>query len=321
MSGDLVATRRRRVFDAMSERGLDALVLGRQDNAGYATGMARLWTSGTRPFGAGCVLVAATRRAHLLSTWDAGIPDSVSFEDMYPLTWNPAIMHDSMVAIEGLGSARSIGVDACSPGFLRAAARFAPNAQILPCDDLMADVRTFKSAAEVELVRAACSAAWSGVRAVLDQADTPVPIAHARSAMAARGATIAPCRPVVRHEEGALVVDLGVMVDLYEGGVGGRFLEGRRQPAPALVDACRDGATHGDLAAAATGPWLVRGLGMGFEAPVLDARRGGKVTLQAGMVLSVSDGDHRDVVAVTGGRPDVLSAPPDPQNGPGGSRA
>ncbi len=139
--------------------------------------------------------------------------------------------------------------------------------------------------------------------------------------MAARGATIAPCRPVVRHEEGALVVDLGVMVDLYEGGVGGRFLEGRRQPAPALVDACRDGATHGDLAAASTGPWLVRGLGMGFEAPVLDARRGGKVTLQAGMVLSVSDGDHRDVVAVTGGRPDVLSAPPDPQNGPGGPRA
>jgi len=40
MTSELVATRRRRVLDAMSERGVDALVLGRQDNVGYSTGMA-----------------------------------------------------------------------------------------------------------------------------------------------------------------------------------------------------------------------------------------------------------------------------------------
>ena len=32
----------------------------------------------------------------------------------------------------------------------------------------------------------------------------------------------------------------------------------------------------------------------------------------AGRVLGVADGDHRDVVAVTSGEPDVLSTPPYP---------
>ena len=76
MTSKLVAARRRRVLDAMSEREVDALVLGRQDNVGYSTGMARLWTSGTRPFGAGCVLIAETQRTHLLSSWDAGISEN-----------------------------------------------------------------------------------------------------------------------------------------------------------------------------------------------------------------------------------------------------
>ena len=312
MTSELVAARRRRVLDAMSERQVDALVLGRQDNVGYATGMARLWTSGTRPFGAGCVLVAETQRAHLLSSWDAGIPESVPFDDLYPLTWNPEIMGASMAAIEGLSTARRIGVDACSPGFIRAATRFAPNAQIVPCDDLMASVRTVKLAEEIELVRSACRVVWSGVEAVLNQPDASTPIANALVAMAVSGATIPSSEPVVRSEGDTTVVDLGVIVDLYEGGVGGRFVDGRREHAPALVDACRDGATHDDLAESSTGPWLVRGLGMGYETPVIDAQRGQGLTLMAGMVLSVTDGDHRDVVAVTDSQPDVLSAPPYP---------
>ena len=100
--------------------------------------------------------------------------------------------------------------------------------------------------------------------------------------------------------------------DSYEGGVGGRFVDGRREHAPALFDACRHGATHEDLAQSSTGPWLVRGLGMGYETPMIDAQRGQDLTLMTGMVLSVTDGDHRDVVAVTSSEPDVLSTPPYP---------
>ena len=312
MTTELVAARRRRVLEAMSEREVDALVLGRQDNVGYSTGMARLWTSGTRPFGAGCVLMAKTQRTHLLSSWDAGVPISVVFDDLYPITWNPKIMASSMAAIAGLSTARRLGVDACSPSFIRAAARFAPDAQIVPCDDLLAQVRTGKLVEEIELVRSACQVAWSGVEAVLDRPDDPTPIAPALVAMAALGATIPSSKPVVRSEGDTTVVDLGVVVDLYEGGVGGRFVDGRREHAPMLVDACRDGATHEDLARASTGPWLVRGLGMGYETPIIDAQRGQDLTLVTGMVLSVTDGDHRDVVAVTSGEPDVLSTPPYP---------
>ena len=321
MTSELVAARRRRVLDAMSEREVDALVLGRQDNVGYSTGMVRLWTSGTRPFGAGCVLIAETQRAHLLSSWDAGIPESVPFDDLYPLTWNPEIMGVSMAAIGGLSTARCIGVDACSPGFIRAAARFAPNAQIVPCDDLMASVRTVKLAEEIELVRSACRVVWSGVEAVLDQPGASTPIANALVVMAASGTTIPSSEPVVRGEGDTTVVDLGMIVDLYEGGVGGRFVDGRREPTPALVDACRDGATYDDLAESSTGQWLVRGLGMGYETPVIDAQQGQGLTLVAGMVLSVTDGDRRDVVAVTDGQPDVLSAPPSSAGQQAGSRA
>ena len=45
---------------------------------------------------------------------------------------------------------------------------------------------------------------------------------------------------------------------------------------------------------------------------MIDAQRGQDLTLMTGMVLSVTNGDHRDVVAVTSGEPDVLSTPPYP---------
>ena len=68
----------------------------------------------------------------------------------------------------------------------------------------------------------------------------------------------------------------------------------------ALWAACRAGATHTDLARAASADWLVRGLGH-------------RETLEAGMVFSVTDGAQRDVVAVTTDDPIVLSTRPDPK--------
>ncbi len=46
---------------------------------------------------------------------------------------------------------------------------------------------------------------------------------------------------------------------------------------------------------------------MGFEGPVIDARHGADVALEPGMVLSVSDGEHRDVVEVAAAGPRILS--------------
>ena len=310
MSSDLVLARRDRVLDAMAGAGIDVLVLGRQDNAGYAGGMRRLWTAGTRPFGAGCIVVSATKRVHVLSSWEAGIEPPMTFDDLYPLTWNPRIMAASMAGIDGMADAGRIGVDELTPSFRRAVAGFAPKAEVVPADDLMASVRRHKMAGEIEAIARACVEAWAGVQAVLDAPSSPDPAGLAVEALAGRGVTVPSSGVRVERRGGGLAVDVGVICELYEGGVGGLFVDGRRVGPTALVDACRAGATHADLAAAATGDWLVRGLGMGFERPVIGPRIGVGERLEAGMVLSVTDGDRRDVVQVTDGDPVVLSERP-----------
>ena len=310
MSSDLVLARRDRVLDAMDSAGVDVLVLGRQDNAGYACGMRRLWTAGTRPFGAGCIVVASTQRVHALSSWEAGIEPPMTFDDLYPITWNPRIMAASMAGVDGLSGARRIGVDELTPSFRRAAANFAPRAEIVPADDLMARIRRHKLPAEVEAVARACTVAWVGVEAALDAPAGTDPAVAAIEALAGAGVTIPSSGVRAERGDGGLAVDVGVICELYEGGVGGLFVDGRRAGPTALVDACRAGATHSDLAGAATGDWLVRGLGMGFEHPVIGARIGLRERLEAGMVLSVADGDRRDVVHVTEAGPVVLSARP-----------
>ena len=308
MTDSLTVRRRDRVLEEMARRGLDALVLGRANNTYYASGMKGLWTAGARPFGAGCVVIAETRRTHVLSTSDAGLSETMTKEDLYPLTWNPQIMAGHLAAIDGFAESALIGVDEVSPSFERAVARIAPRAGIVPADDLMATARRVKFDEEIDRVTAACAVAWSGVEAALKAPSNPVGTAIA--AMAKAGTTVPAAAPTVLHHGNETVIDLGVLLDGYEGGVGGIFSNGQRRRRPALVDACRFGANHTDLANAATGPWLVRGLGMGFEHPVLDPGHGHGEVLEAGMVLSVSQGDHRDVIAVTDGGPRVLSTRP-----------
>ncbi|MYA85160.1 MAG: hypothetical protein F4Y12_06200 [Acidimicrobiaceae bacterium] len=310
MSNDLVLARRDRVLDAMSDAGIDVLVLGRQDNAGYACGMRRLWTAGTRPFGAGCIVVGSTGRIHVLSSWEDGIEPPMTFDDLYPLTWNPRIMAVSMAGIDGLAGAGRIGVDELTPSFQRAAASFAPDAEVVAADNLMADVRLHKLSGEIEAIARTCATVWVGVEAVLSASERSDPAAAAIEALSSRGVTVPSSGVQVERRGEALAIDIGVICDLYEGGVGGVFVDSRRAGSSALVDACRAGATHADLAAAATGDWLVRGLGMGFERPVIGPGVGARERLEAGMVLSVTDGPHRDVVHVTADGPAVLSQRP-----------
>ena len=307
MSAGLVAVRRGRVLDAMAGAAIDVLVLGRQDNAGYACGMRRLWTAGTRPFGAGCIVVGSTGRVHALSSWDAGIEPPMGFEDLYPLTWNPRIMATSMAGIDGMADAGRIGVDELTPSFRRAAASFAPRAEVVPADDMMARVRRHKLPSEIEAVARACGAAWVGVEAALSAPERSDPAAAAIEALAGLGVTV-PSSGVRAERRGPeLAVDIGVICDLYEGGAGGLFVDGQRAGPTALIDACQPGASQADLAAAATASdWLVRGLGMGYERPVIGPQLGLGERLEAGVVLSVADGDRRDVVHVTADGPVVL---------------
>ena len=301
----LVAARRARVEALMAEQDLDVLVLGRQDAATYATGARRLWTAGTRPVGAGCVLVAATGRAHVLTSWEEGLPASIPFSDAFPLTWNPANLAASLAAIDGLPTATRIGVDALSPGLLRVLGAVAPDAEVRAIDRELAAVRVVKLPEEVAAIGRACDIARQVAQSVMSSPGADLDReAHALVLLGRRGVTI----PSSGVQVAGDVVDVGILVDGYEGGFGGRYADGARVSLPALGAACGPGADWSDLAAAATSiDWEVRGLGMGYERPVLGPGLGKHEVLAEAMVLSVRDGVHRDVVHVTADGPVVLS--------------
>ena len=220
-------------------------------------------------------------------------------------------MAGHMAGIDGLAEARRIGVDELTPSFRRAAASFAPAAEVVMADDLMARVRRQKLPGEIDAIARACTAAWAGIEAALDALEDADPTAAAIEALAGIGVTVPSSGIRVERRGAGLVVDVGMICGLYEGGVGGSFLGGQRTGSVALVEACRAGAAHSDLAAAATtNDWLVRGLGMGFERAVIGPQIGLSERLEAGTVLSVTDGDRRDVVHVTAEGPVVLSGGP-----------
>jgi Xaa-Pro dipeptidase len=315
---ELRAARRDRVFDAMAMVGLDVLVLGRRDSVAYATGARSLWTAGGRPFGPACLLVESGRSVHLLSSWDEGMPPEVPFEHLYGVTWNGAILASALKRIPGLATATRFGVEALSPGFEHMARRLSPSAELVPADDLMRAVRALKLPAEVARIRAAV--ALTGV--ALEAAGAA--IAHGAGPAAARRAALeaAARRGVTVPASGVAVwpadpsagarfhIDVGFLVDGYEGGLGrtrpedddaGPVVAAQRR----LVDACRPGATAADLRGAVAADvtnWAVRGSGMGFEAPVLSATLGRGEVVEEHMVLSVEvelDGmRRRDLVAV-----------------------
>ncbi|HET6665269.1 MAG TPA: aminopeptidase P family N-terminal domain-containing protein [Acidimicrobiales bacterium] len=316
---ELRAARRDRVFDAMATVGLEVLVLGRRDSVAYASGARSLWTAGSRPFGPACVLVEAARSIHLLSSWDEGVPPEVPFEHLYGVTWNGAIMADALASIPGFSTARRIGVEALSPGFEHLARRLAPEADLVPADDLMRAVRALKLPAELARIRAAVAVAKLGMEAagaaLAGGAGRAAARAAAVEAVAARGVTVPASGVAVALADPGLGqcvhVDIGFLVDGYEGGVG------RTLPGPddatlvvaaqqRLVDACRPGASAVDLRgamAAGVTRWAVRGSGMGFEPPVVTDTLGSAEVVEDRMVLSVEvevGGLRRRDLAVVG---------------------
>lgn len=322
----LRVARRDRLVDAMACVGLDALVLGRRDSVAYASGVRSLWTAATRPFAAASVLVGAGRATHLLSTWDEGVPPEVPFGHLYGITWNPAVMVASVGAIPGFVDARRIGVEAVSPGFEHMLRRLAPSAELVPADDLLRAVRALKLPAEVERIRAAVAVAREAVEAagaaLGGGADPVAARAAALRAAADRGVTMPGSGVMVQSVgsgAGPVHVDVGLLLDGYEGGLGRTVSLGDAGDARGpgddaavgaqrrLLDACRPGATGGDVREAATGVgasrWMVRGSGMGFEPPVVTDALGSASVIEEAMVLSVEvevDGVRRRDLALAG---------------------
>jgi len=282
----LRAARRRRLFAAMADAGLDALVLGRPAEVAFASGARQLWTAGSRPFGPACVAVRSTGRVHLLSVWDEDVPPEVGHEDLYGLSWNPANIAASLAAVPGLREARRVATTSSSPGFPRLLAAAAPGAEVVDGSPALWAARGPKSAAEVERIAAAIGVARTGL-AAMEAALRPG--ATERDLLAAHLAAIAeagaPTPPtegvacatpaigpvVLRRIAEAVPIEAGQLVALdpggffrgYEGGLGRTRAAGGapslrqaelaarcREAVGAVVAACWPGATGPDLVAA-----------------------------------------------------------------------
>ncbi len=150
---------------AMAAHDLDALVLGREPDARYVSGAERLWTAGARPFGPGCVVIAATGAVHVQSTWDAGIPAEIASDRLYGLTWNGSILATQLAAVPGLPDARRIGVDGMSPGVARLLAALAPRSAFVDATTVLTALRAAKNTEEVASIRAAVALAASALEA------------------------------------------------------------------------------------------------------------------------------------------------------------
>jgi Xaa-Pro aminopeptidase len=157
-----------RTLDEMARQGIDVLVLGREGNARFVSDATRLWLAGTRPFAPGCVVVRETGAVHLMSVTDAGVPAEIPPARLYPMSWNPLNIVETVAAIAGVPSARRIGVDGLTPLFEQLLAAVLPSARLADGESVMRAARRMKTPAEVEHIRAAISVAEDALGATVD---------------------------------------------------------------------------------------------------------------------------------------------------------
>ena len=301
--------RRERVLAQMAALGVDLLVVGREANARYLSGVQRLWTAGSRPFGPGCVLVRSSGAVHLLSTWDEGVPDDIPHENLYGITFNSANMLKALRGIEGAATAQIVATDSLTPSGAQLLAAAFPMAEVVDAEDLLENARCLKTPEEIEEIRGALRVAE---RSLGDAAGALAPGVTGRQltgvfmgTMASMGVTTPATQDVAwitsrerpwqragrdtPAEDGDLVAfSAGVLHCGYVGELGRTYPVGdphlahrslyRRKDElwARLLDACRPGAPLAGLldayhAAGAPPPPVpvARGLGLGYDLPLV----------------------------------------------------
>ncbi|ORX19042.1 Xaa-Pro aminopeptidase [Mycobacterium szulgai] len=353
--------RRQRALDAMAAHDLDVLVLGRQANVRYVTGAPQLWVAGTRPFGPSCVLVRDTGALHLLSTWDEGVPDDIPHENLYGITWNPANTISALKQIQGAATARRVGTDALSPVFAQLLPTAFPSAALVDGELAMRAARRIKTDEEIGALRAAIAVAENGLAAAVSELRPGVSeqtlAGVLLEALAAGGVSTPSNQDVAwvtsgehpwrraggdgRVQPGDLVAfSAGVLAGGYIGEVGRTLPVGEAAGAAGLyrrwdslwaglIAACRPGGVASDLLAAyeaagepAPPMPVARGLGMGFDPPVISPelpQTAAGELLEPGMVLAVTGYVWepgigavfgREAVLINADGPEVLTSSP-----------
>lgn len=163
----LRAERRRRLFEAMADADVDALVLGRPANIQYASGAHQLWAAGLRPFAPACVAVRETGRVHLMSTWDDGVPAEIRTEDLFGMSWNPALLMSRLQALPGLGGARRMATDGLSPGAAELLQAVWPAAALVDGAAVLWLARAYKTSDELACIQTAANLAEAALSTVV----------------------------------------------------------------------------------------------------------------------------------------------------------
>lgn len=157
--------RRARVEQVMAELDCDVLLLGREYNARYASGVRRLSVASTRPFSPGCVLVRSTGECHVMSTWEEGIPHEVPRENLFGMTWNPSNFVDVLQKIPGLADARRVGIDSMTALFAGLVPMALPHGEFVDVTPALLAARMIKTADEVACIRTAVAITESALMA------------------------------------------------------------------------------------------------------------------------------------------------------------
>ena len=162
----LRTARRARVQAQMEALDIDVLVVGREANARYLSGVPRLWTAGSRAFGPGCVFVRATGAVHVLSTWDEGVPEDIPHANLYGITFNTMNFVTVLQGIDGAATARTVATDGLTPNFAKLLPMAFPAAAIVDGERMMRQVRAIKMPDEVDAIRASVRRAEAALGAV-----------------------------------------------------------------------------------------------------------------------------------------------------------
>jgi Xaa-Pro dipeptidase len=294
---------------AMAAAGVDVLLLGRESNARYVSGAARLWLAGTRPFAPSCVVVGETGAVHLLSVTDDGIPPEVPNANLYPISWNPLNLAAAAADAATGTTVRRVGVDGISPLFAGLLGGVFPDAELVDAEALLRAVRRVKTRDDLTAIRAAVGVADAAFQALLAAAGPGVSAATLSGVFSQRmgelGVTTLAFAPVITIVGDRVAARVGVLRDGWAG-VLARTWPGGESLAEAAADVVatvRPGVGVADLRDMTV---TVEGLGLGHEELAeLDV-------LEAGMVLFVGidrhDGCWGDTVLVTDTGAEVLTS-------------
>jgi Xaa-Pro dipeptidase len=329
------ADRRRRLLDAMAAADLDVLILGRPGDIAFAAGVRPLFTSGSRPYSAGCVVVRDGGRVHVLADHDEGVPAEIAHDQVIGRSWNPRITSARTARIPGLAQATRIGSAGMSTGVAALLTTFAPLAEVVDARPLVRAARARKSAAEVAVIETACALAEAGLAAMAQELGPGVITRRLAARYSERlgqlGITVVPDGLVASRTAGRRCGGLdgsplaeGELVSLspsvtyggYDATLARTFVVGGSPTAAVgelrdravrslgeVVTACVPGATGAELVRSWTdagesafgGP-LASGVGVGIEEPIIDISLGADEVLTEGMVLAVQGWVHDEAV-------------------------